>query len=330
MNKTTDFKRLSEKECARRLLEIKNPVVLMHVRPDGDAVGSAAALALIFDMLGSPAKILSADKITERLKFILDYTGVRLADKNEAKALDGVAIDVASPAQLGELYDAERKPLLMIDHHAVGEQFADAYTVPQASSAAEALFDVIEELIKIKKITLDEKLSFALYAAISSDTGRFSYSNTTPKTHRIAARLMETGIDTSEINRALFDSKSPEQLRAEGFIASKLSSLDDGKITYATLSSAELSELGIAAENFETAIDIIRSVRGAEISVFLRQIDENKYKASLRSVGQDVAAVAKRFGGGGHVRAAGCTVAADSIDLALEAVLKEIKALNKG
>ncbi len=325
MNKKTDFGRLSAEECAEKILKIKNPEVLIHVRPDGDAVGSASALCLVFAQLGRSAKILSVDKIPERLRFILDYTGVSLADKDSKEEHSSVAIDVASPMQLGDLYDENNLPCLMIDHHAVGEQFADGYIVPAASSAAEALFDVIEVLIEMGKITLDCKLAFALYSAISSDTGRFSYSNTTPKTHRIAARLMESGIDASEINRKLFDSKSYDEVKAEGFIASKIKTEQNGEITYATLSAEELSSLNLSFENFETAIDVVRSVRGAKISFFIRELHKNQYKASLRSVNSDVASVARCFGGGGHIRAAGCTLTAESMDCAVEQILKEIK-----
>ncbi len=326
MKKTTDFLRLCAKETANRLLELEKPRVLVHIRPDGDAIGSAAALCLVLDRLGKSAKIASADKIPERLKFILEYTGVALIDGCEGDTSD-VAIDVASPAQLGRLYDEKRPPKLMIDHHIVGEAFADGYISPNASSASEALFDIVEELISMGKIELDEKIAFALYTAISSDTGRFSYSSTTPKTHRIAARLMECGIDASDINRRLFDSKTPEQIKAEGFIASKIRTEENGAVTYATLTAEELSALGILAENFETAIDVIRSVKGAKISFFVREVGEKQYKASLRSVEADVSQIAKIFGGGGHIKASGCTVMAEGIEGAVKTLMKEIKAV---
>ncbi len=323
--KTSDYKRLSDVEAAKRILEIKNPEVLIHVRPDGDAVGTAAALCLIFGQLGAPAKILSQDKIPSRLGFILDYTGVALAEGDEKGAFSKVAVDVASPAQLGRLYDEGDLPILMIDHHKLGEQFADGYIAPTASSAAEALFEIARVLFDMGKIKLDEKLAFALYSAISSDTGRFSYSSTTPKTHRIAATLMECGIDASEINRRLFDSKSYGQVKAEGFIASKIKSLQNGEITYASLTLSELSELGVLAEEFETAIDVIRGIRGAKISFFVREVSVGEYRASLRSTEADVSLVAQRFGGGGHIKAAGCTVKADSIEAAIQLLLDEIK-----
>ena len=318
-----EFKKLSAKECALRILETQNPIVLIHQRPDGDAVGSGAALCEIFRQLGREASLLSSDHIPERLRFILDFTGVSVANGAEGKS--AVAIDTASPSQLGSLRDTAPAPILMIDHHQIGEPFADGYIVPEASSAAEALFDVAEELIAMGKVALDLPLAYALFAAVSSDTGCFAYSNASAKTHRLAANLIEVGIDAADINRRLFSSKSNEQLRAEGFIASKLETDRTGRIAFATLSFDQLNALGLKEEHFETAIDVVRAVRGAEIAVFIRQTDCNKYKASLRSNGKNVAKIAERFGGGGHIRAAGCSLCAESIESAKTSILSELE-----
>ena len=319
----SDFKRLSPTEAALRISEIQNPIVFIHQRPDGDAVGSGAALCEIFRQLGREAQILSADPIPERLKFILDFTGVGVA--HDAKGKTPVSVDVASPSQLGSLWDTAQTPSLMIDHHKIGEPFADGYTVPEASSAAEALYDILVELIDMKMARLTPRLAYALFAAVSSDTGCFAYSNASPKAHRCAAALIDTGIDAADINHRLFSSKSKEQIRAEGFIASKISTDGEGRVAFASLSADELSSLGLKSEHFETAIEVIRSLKGAEIAVFLRETERGKYKASLRSTGIDVAAVAAKFGGGGHIRAAGCSLTAESIDEAMALILSELK-----
>ena len=182
---------LGAADCAMRLLEIKKPLILIHVKPDGDAVGSAAALCEIFRQLGESPAILSADKIPERLAFILEATNTKVAESTEGYT--AISIDVASPSQLGELLGSAPNPVLMIDHHAVGEQFADGYIDPEASSAAEALADIISELSAMNRINLTDKLAYALYAAVSSDTGCFAYSNASTKTHRLAAMLIEKG-----------------------------------------------------------------------------------------------------------------------------------------
>ena len=320
-----DFKNLTPSEAADILLSLKNPIVIMHARPDGDTAGSAAALIKILRRLGIEAEYTSSDRLSDRLAFLL-------ANERRAKSLEGrelIAIDVASPAQLGSLEEYKDKILLTIDHHRVNTPFSDNLTIPDASSAGEALFSVLLELIKSRKCSLDAEIAYPLYAAISSDTGGFVFSSASPKTYRLAAELIETGIDFADINHRLFHSKSKEQLKAEGFISSRLETELNGKLAYATLSKAERSSLGLNGEHFETAIDIIRSLCFAEIALFVRENDDGSIKASLRSTGFNVAGIAEHFGGGGHIRAAGCNITAKSADegakLIIDTIKKEIK-----
>ncbi len=318
-----EYKKISAAECALRLLELGDTNVLIHVRPDGDAVGTAAALCLILRELGKCAEIMSQDKIPDRLSFILEHAGVSVTDTSDGR--DTVAVDVASPAQLGSLIETAPRPSLMIDHHGVGTQFADGYILPEASSAGEVLYGVIKELISHGKLKMTEKLAYALYTAISSDTGCFSYSNAGAETHRIAAELIETGIDAADINRRLFDSKSEGQLKAEGYIASKTMCILCGKVAYATLSISEREALGLSSEDFETAIDIVRSLKGVETAFVIKETDKGVYKTSLRSTGTNVAEIAAGFGGGGHIRAAGCTVKAPDIKTAEEIMISSVE-----
>lgn len=324
MQINSEYARLSVREAAERLLAIENPIVLIHRRPDGDAVGSGAALCEVFRQLGKTSAIMCADKIPSRLEFILKRLDVSVA--KSASGCSSVSIDVASPSQLGALVDEMKKPpVFMIDHHAVGEQFADGYIDPEASSAAEALADIISELSAMNRINLTDKLAYALYAAVSSDTGCFAYSNASTKTHRLAAMLIEKGIDAADINHRLFNSKSDSQIKAEGFIATKLKSLFSGKLAYATVSIAEMESLGLCAEDFDTAIDIVRALEGAEIALLVKENPGSELKASMRSTGADVSAIAKEFGGGGHVRAAGCSIKAESLADAANMIIEKIK-----
>ena len=137
---TDNYLKISAKECAERLLLIDNPIVFIHPRPDGDAVGSAAALCEMLSQLGRESKIACADQIPERLAFILEYCSVEFTQDTDGKT--PIAIDVASPMQLGALTKKNEKPILMIDHHAVGTQFADGLILPEYSSAGELLFEV--------------------------------------------------------------------------------------------------------------------------------------------------------------------------------------------
>lgn len=319
------YKQLTARECAERIADIKNPIILMHVKPDGDTLGSAAALALVFSYLGQDAVICSQDKIPERLEFIVEHTGVKVA--RDFVNRTAIAIDVATPSQLGSLAKDAPTPVLMIDHHAIGNPFADGYIIPDASSAAEVLLDVIEELIDMKLIEMTEPLAYALYSAISSDTACLRYSSATQKTYVRAAKLIESGIDFADINHLLFSSKSQKQLTAEGYVAENLNVACDGKVAFAYISLQECEEMGLLPEHLETSVDIVRSLNGAQVAFFTREIESGKYKTSLRSTGKNVAQIAMQFGGGGHIRAAACSINATSAKEAACSILQEVEKL---
>ena len=215
-----DYKVLDVRGCAERILEIEHPLVVMHVRPDGDTVGSCAALMYIFHKLGKAPLWACSDPIPERLEFLL--SSYREAYRYEYDSSTVVTVDIPTKEQIGDLYDFMPRVSLMIDHHEVGVPFADNFIIGGASSAGEVVMQIVEELIEMDKITLDPALAYPLYAAISSDTGCFRYSNATPDTMRRGASLIEVGIDAEEINHKLFNSKSQRQIRAEGFVSEKI------------------------------------------------------------------------------------------------------------
>ncbi len=319
----SDFLSLDAKECAQRILKIKKPVILMHARPDGDTVGSGIALCEIFRSLGKSPTYLCADKIPKRLEFLTrGYTATENFDGCEL-----VAVDIASAQQAGEIFNRIPAPVLMIDHHEVGEPFADGYIAKGLSSAGEAVLNVALELCKMGKIKLTKKLAYPIYAAISSDTACFRYSSANKASYKKAAKLINTGIDFSEINHLLFNCKLPEQVKAEGFISQKIKTAFDGRVAYATVEKQEREELGIELEFFETAVDVVRSIYGVELAFIIKESDTHEWRASLRSTGADVAKLAAALGGGGHTRAAGCSPRASSADEAVNMILALIKEL---
>lgn len=317
-----DYKILDARECAERILNIEHPLVVMHVRPDGDTVGSCAALLYIFHKLGKAPLWACSDPIPERLEFLLkDY---REAYRHEYNDSTVVTVDIPTKEQMGDIYDFLPRADFMIDHHEVGTPFADNFIIPGASSAGEVVMLVCEELVKMGRLTIDQGLAYPLYAAISSDTGCFRYSNASAETLRRGAELVETGIDYADINHRLFNSKTPRQIRAEGFVAEKISTAYGGKVAFATVTRREREKLDVLMEHFETAIDVVRSVEFCEIAFVVKETDNGEFKASLRSTGADVAKICYDFGGGGHVKAAGCTVKARRIEDACRRLLNDI------
>ncbi len=322
--KMTEYTKLTAKECAERILEIENPLVLMHARPDGDTVGSAIALCEIFKALGKNPVYLSEDNIPKRLEFLTEKNTLASSFENK----DVVAVDIASPKQAGAVLSKLPAPALMIDHHEVGIPFADFYTVPGLSSAGEAVLNVALELEKMGKISLTQKIAYPIYAAISSDTACFRYSSANNRTYEMAALLINTGIDFSDINHKLFNCKLPEQVKAEGFVSSKIKTAFSGKVAYAEISLAERKALELDFEFFETAVDVVRQLFGVEIAFVVKETDAGEFRASLRSIGANVAKIAAELDGGGHVRAAGCSPRAKNTEEASAIILDLIEKEN--
>ncbi len=306
-------------------------IILFHCHPDGDAVGSAFALRRVLCELGSPAICVCADEIPDRLRFLTH--GVQESVLPEAVPEDFaiervISVDVASENQLGSLWEifAERVDI-MIDHHASGTPFADYYTDPEAAATGEILFDIVKTLAQEEKISITDELCEELYAAISADTGCFRYSNVTPDTHARAAELVASGIDSASVNHLLFEVRSLEQLRAEAAGISNLHLFENGRIAVITFPYALKAALGLGDEHLDTLVNVARSLAGVEIAITLKQPStESIFRVSMRS-GSDynVAELCSLFGGGGHAKAAGCTVSAKDIDEAMNKIVEAIK-----
>lgn len=327
----SDFRSLDISRLCDRICENKKTLIVYHVRSDADAVGSAFALRELLRVMGIPALCACADEIPERLRFLTDGVqgSVLIEDDMGLDHERVISVDSASPEQLGNLFARLRRDVdLMIDHHAKGSIYADHYIDVDACATGEIIYQIAKYLLATGKIlSIPARVIHLVYAAMASDTGCFRYSNAGARALRTAAELIEAGADREEINRRLFESKSLGQLRAEGEAARRLLLHDGGKIASVTFPYALKCELGIANEDMETVIDIPRSVAGVEVAFVVRQNEENgAFRVSMRSTSVcDVSAICAKFGGGGHKRAAGCSVQAENIRQAEEKILAEIR-----
>ena len=312
------------------LQEFKKPkktLILFHRNPDPDAVGSAFALRRILGEMGSEAYCICGDELPARLRFLAEGEQESVLPSSIPVGFSPeriLTVDVAAPGQLGSLQaDYENRIDYMIDHHERGTVFADHFIDPHAAATGEILFALYA---MINPGEWSASICRALYAAISGDTGCFRFSNTTPHTHQIAAALLKSGIDAAEINHLLFESKTPAQIRAEGTGSMNLQLYAHGKIAVIPFSYAQKAALQLTDDDLSTLIDIARSVQGVLLAVTVRQPTEAaEFRVSLRAAcSYDVAALAAQFGGGGHPRAAGCTVKAPDLDAAIHAVLEKI------
>ena len=329
------FNEIQFDKLCQLICEDKRTLIVYHIRSDADAVGSAFALKELLRVMGIQSYCACSDEIPERLQFLTDGVqwSVLLDDELYMDFERVISVDSASPSQLGELFGKLHKNIdIMIDHHATGTPYADYYIEPDAAATGEIIYAIAKRLCEMGEIeAIPPRVVNCVYAAISSDTGGFRFANTTPQTLEIAAELMEQGVDATELNRLLFDTKPLVQIKAEGVAIERLKTCDDGSIAYTSFPYSAKVELGALDEHLGTLIDIPRSVAGAEIAFVVKQESENgEFRVSMRSASEfDVAKVCARFGGGGHKRAAGCSVTAKSIEDAEEKIIYEIMRIKR-
>ncbi len=328
------FRALTREEAIARLLPVADTLILFHVHPDGDAVGSAFALRLMLEAMGSRAYCVCADEIPDRLRFLCDGIQSSVLPESIPSAWQIsriVSVDTASPNQLGSLYAYMGGKIdLMLDHHERGTPYADYFIMPHASAAGEVLFDLLTEMRE--QITPSAAIAFRLYAAISSDTGGFRFENCSAHTHRVAAQLLEQlsgqlpgqSTEAASINHRLFEVKSKQLMAVEAVGAQRMQFWADGRVGAVLFPYSLQKQLQVKEEHLETLVDVVRCTEGVEVAIAVRQpADAGRFRVSMRSSCEtDVAEICATFGGGGHRKAAGCTIFADTAEQALDAVLQ--------
>ncbi len=325
------FTSLDLRGLCERICQPKKTLIIYHVRSDADAIGSAFALRELLRIMGIPAFCACADEVPDRLRFLTDGVqgSVLLSEELGLDHERVISVDSASPAQLGDLFTRLNRNIdLMIDHHGTGTVYADYYIDAEASATGEIIYEIAKELLSMGLIdAIPPRVINGTYAAICSDTGCFRFANATPRTFRCVAELLEQGAEQVEINRRLFESKTYKQVRAEGEAANRLTLHDSGRIASVTFPYSSKFALSLREEHLETIIDIPRSVTGVEVAFSVRQPEDKPFfRVSMRSSSDfDVSAVCALFGGGGHVRAAGCSLEAPNIREAEEMVLRAVR-----
>lgn len=293
---------------------VKTVGIAGHVNPDGDCVGSTVAMYLY---LKENYPEISADLYLETvrpdfmfLKGVSEYKDTY----EEEKVYDlFITIDTSTKERIGVAGTAfdKAKKTICIDHHVSNYGYAmENHIVPDASSASEVLFGLLEE----DKIS--EAIAEALYLGIVHDSGVFQYSCTGPETMRVAAKLMEKGIPHTKIVEETFYQKTYLQQQIMGRTMLESIRLMDGKCIVGIVTQKIMDFYGVTKQDLDGIVSQLRLTRGVEVAIFIYEIDFQKYKVSLRSNSSvDVNKVASAFGGGGHVRAAGCTMEGRAYDV---------------
>lgn len=311
--------KISFKKAASLLLEANDIAIFTHIRPDFDTVGSAKALEYALRKLGKRAKILCSDSLEERFSLICDDLSPELDFEPEF----AVCVDMAAEAMLGRYREEFGKRIdLSIDHHFTNAPFAK-HTL--CRSDASATGELIFKICKLLGVKLDRELAAYLYCAISSDSGCFKFSNTSPVTHRIAARLLESGIDAAYLNRMMLDVRTPAQLELEKRCLETLRFYGGGLIAVMTVTNEMCKAAGAKITDVDALVQIPRTVSGVEVGIVLKQQRENEsFKVSVRSNDYfDATALAAIYGGGGHKRASGFVIKGDDASVLCEQIAGE-------
>jgi len=285
--------------------------LISHIMPDGDTMGSALALYMHLRAAGKEAALFCEQPVPPTYRFLSMSEAFRLPgtwDPETEPYPLVIAIDCSDLERLGDcrsIYDRAGRTV-NIDHHISNERYADINLVDDTAAAAG---EMIFTLIQKAGGTVDNPMAEALYAAVSTDTGNFSYSNTTPSTHRIAAELLGRGIDVYSLNNILFRTHSLGRTRLLAMVLSTLEIHREGSIATLFATDDMMRQSGADESETEGMINFAREIDTVEVGIMFRSRGDGTVKVSFRSKEYvDVSALAQSFGGGGHTRAAGCTV----------------------
>ena len=313
-------KEISLQETGKLLLDAKKIVLCTHVSPDGDTLGSSLGLAQCLQKLGKEVIVYCDDLVNKSFSFIPGIELLQRPDANNSVEADLlVVIDASSFDRIGIVGEVVKyKQLLNIDHHISNTHFADFVYL---DSKAAATGEIICELLQEMAWPIDHNIAECFYIAISTDCGSFRYANTTPKTMRAGAWLLEQGVRPNEISDKL-DMKSRLTVEMLAKVLPSLTFEADGKIAYLTITN----DLYNKDANTDSFVNYPRYIDGVEVAIMFKAVEPKVTRVSMRSSNVDVAQVALSFGGGGHIRAAGCTIYAP-VEEAREQLLAKLREL---
>lgn len=279
-----------------------------HANPDGDALGSALALAAGLKRLRKKVKVYNEDSVPSFLRFLPRWETVS-RELSPAERYDAAFIvDCADLERVGEVFQNHRgiSKKIVIDHHARSGRAGDVNLI-EVDAASTGV--VVHELLKRLQIPISKEIAYAIYCTLVTDTGSFRYSNTTASVFRLAHELVSAGVRPWIVSKNLFDAFPKERLQLLGRVLNSLEITSQGRVASIVLANKMLEETGATHEMAEEFINFPRSIDSVEVAVQFRETTDGKIKVSLRSKDVvDVAALAALFGGGGHKRAAGCTL----------------------
>lgn len=306
-------------QAAQRLLEADDILILSHQSPDGDTLGSASALLRGLCSLGKRARFLCSDPVPKKFQYLFGGLG---AQDFAPKFI--VSVDIADRQLFGPgLAEYREQVDLCLDHHGTNERFAkENYVEPRAAAACEVLFLVLKEM----RVKISREIADCLFTGICTDTGCFRYGNVTPRTHRMAAELMELGARAADINREMFDTKSRSRMEVERRALDSLTFHLQDRCAFLYVPRRWLEECRAEESELEGLASLPRQIEGVLAGVCVREKPDGSLKVSLRTNDPlSAASICEAFGGGGHRAAAGCAFHNVPLEDVKEKLLAEIQ-----
>ncbi len=316
------MKKLTLNETADFLLSHDHYSILTHRRPDGDTIGSSAALCRILRKMGKTAHILRNAEVTERFAWL--HEGLTKEDSEESDTI--LTVDVASPGMLPAQYEKYLGRIaLRIDHHASATSFTENELVDAGMGAcAEIIFDLMQQLWQ----DFDPDIADAIYVGTSTDTGCFRFANTTSHTFVTAAACAANGARVYQLNQELFETNTLGRLKIQGWIVENMKVFSGGKLAVIAIPKAVEDAIGVTEDDMDNISSFPRTVAGVCMASTLRETRDGDVKLSVRAIpGYDATVLTAKFGGGGHKGAAGATLKMplEEAAQAVEAAMLELK-----
>ena len=295
-----------ERILLQKIRENDDFLIITHIFPDGDAVGSLTAFYKLMSVMGKNARMVCNSDLPYQYRFLPGYDGItkgeRIIDLYDRKYIcivldcadeDRTGMDLAKLRQNGSF-------IINIDHHSSNDLFGDLNIVDSDKSAtSEIIYEFIYDNLKDN---IDHDIAIGIYVGILTDTGRFQYSNTTSNVHRIAGDLLEYGIYPSEIYGYIYESDPLERFRLIQIVFGRIKYIRSLRLIYSYILEKDFKRLKIPFYAQDGIIELLRSAEGASITVLIKQVGEDSYKVSLRTSDRkiDLSRIASGFGGGGH------------------------------
>lgn len=305
------------------LLKSQEVTIVSHFQPDGDTIGSQLALAMGLEQLGKKINLVNKDSIPKAYQYLAKWEEIKSWENSTSPGGVIVCVDCATVERTGydiSNYMDENSVLINIDHHISNSSFGTLNWIdPKAAATAELIYD----LLGLLQVKIDGNIANALYLGICTDTGSFLYENTTSTTHIVVADLINRGADINLLRNNYYENQSKEKIKLLSYGLNNLNFTANYKIAWTIIDLKTFNSIGAKDEDAEGLINYLKSIADVEIAIVFRELASERIKASFRSkVKADVNKLAAIFGGGGHSRAAGCTMKG-SLKEVVDNVIKE-------